>query len=84
MKHPTMLYKYPGDHDIHGDKFDYIVVDKDNTREYNKAIKNGWSKTTAEAKTQKDKPKQQVKKSVDHEKPVMEKRTIKVVGDGLL
>ena len=84
MKHPTMLYKYPGEHDIHGDKFDYIVVDQDNTREYNKAIKDGWCKTTTEAKTPKEKPRQQIKKSIEPEKTVVERRTIKVVGDGLL
>lgn len=25
----VMLYKYPGPHSLHGDKFDYIVVNND-------------------------------------------------------
>lgn len=43
----TMLYKYPGAHEIHGDKFDFVIAD-DVDVEY--AIKDGWSLTTPEAK----------------------------------
>jgi len=50
MNYPTqMLYKFPGKHDIHGDKFDYIVV-KYNNEEIEKAISEGWALTTDEAK----------------------------------
>lgn len=40
----TMLYKHPGDHNIHGDMFDYIV-----TEDIDQALKDGWSLTTPEA-----------------------------------
>lgn len=42
-----MLYKHPGKHKIHGDKFDYVVVPED---EVESTIKKGWYKTTPEAK----------------------------------
>lgn len=43
----VMLYKYPGIHELHGDKFDYIVVDES---EVDTKLKEGWFKTTPEAK----------------------------------
>lgn len=43
----VMLYKYPGPHEIHGDKFDYCIVSED---EVDAAVKDGWAKTTDEAK----------------------------------
>ena len=43
----VMLYKHPGPHEIHGDMFDYIIVDEDAVEN---AIKDGWRKTTDEAK----------------------------------
>ena len=43
----VMLYKHPGPHDIHGDKFDYIVVDEGDV---DAMVKEGWAKTTDEAK----------------------------------
>lgn len=43
----TMLYKYPGQHEIHGGRFDYtIVADKD----IDKAMAEGWHLTTPDAK----------------------------------
>lgn len=42
----VMLYKHPGKHELHGDKFDYIVVDE---LEVDKALNDGWYKTTPEA-----------------------------------
>ena len=42
-----MLYKKPGKHKLHGDTFDYIVVDEE---EVDVATSNGWHKTTTEAK----------------------------------
>ena len=47
MKNPTMLYKHPGAHEMHGDKFDYIVVDE---QDVDQAKKDGWHLTTTEAK----------------------------------
>lgn len=48
----TMLYKYPGEHKIHGDKFDYIITD-----DVEGALKDGWSLTTDEAKKPKEEKK---------------------------
>jgi len=49
MSHPKMLYKKPGIHEIHGDLLDYLIVDYEDTLEYNNALKDGWSVTTPEA-----------------------------------
>lgn len=43
----VMLYKHPGPHAIHGDMFDYVIVDEDDV---DGAIADGWARTTAEAK----------------------------------
>lgn len=43
----TMLYKHPGLHDIHGGKFDYLIV---NDEDIEAAINDGWALTTDEAK----------------------------------
>ncbi len=43
----TMVYKHPGKHQIHGDKFDYLVVADSHVEE---ALDDGWSLTTPEAK----------------------------------
>ncbi len=40
----TMLYKHPGPHKIHDNKFDYIV-----TEDIDAALKDGWFLTTPEA-----------------------------------
>lgn len=40
----TMLYKHPGPHKIHGNKFDYIV-----TEDIDAALEDGWFLTTPEA-----------------------------------
>jgi hypothetical protein len=47
MKNPTMLYKHPGQHKIHGDSFDYVIVDES---EVEAKLKEGWAKGTEEAK----------------------------------
>ena len=47
MKNPTMLYRHPGKHKIHGDSFDYVIVAGDDVEG---ALKDGWHKTTVEAK----------------------------------
>ena len=42
----TMLYKHPGIHEIHGNKFNYIVVDDDQIED---TIADGWHLTTTDA-----------------------------------
>jgi UDP-3-O-[3-hydroxymyristoyl] glucosamine N-acyltransferase len=42
-----MLYKHPGQHEIHGSNFAYIIVDESDIEQ---AIKDGWFLTTDEAK----------------------------------
>lgn len=48
MKSPTMLYKHPGQHEIHGSTFDCIIVDE---CEIAQAITDGWHLTTDQAKS---------------------------------
>ena len=50
---PTMLYKCPGPHDIHGGRFDYVIVDES---EIATAQADGWHLTTTEAKAASEKP----------------------------
>ena len=54
MSKKTMLYKHPGSHDIHGDKFDYIIVED---ADIDASVKDGWSLTTVEAVNGKKKAK---------------------------
>ena len=42
----VMLYAHPGEHEMHGDKFDYIIVDE---KEVKACLKKGWSMSTTEA-----------------------------------
>lgn len=49
MKNATMLYKYPGSTEIHGDNFDFIIVDAEEG-EVEQALADGWFMTTTEAK----------------------------------
>jgi len=49
----VMLYKHPGKHEIHGDMFDYIVVDEGDVEA---KVKEGWAKSTDEAKKPAKKP----------------------------
>lgn len=49
----VMLYKHPGKHQIHGDSFDYIVVEEG---EVAAKVKEGWAKSTDEAKKPAKKP----------------------------
>ena len=43
----TMLYKYPGPHEIHGGLYDYTIVEDE---QIEAAQADGWKLTTAEAK----------------------------------
>lgn len=49
MQNPTMLYKTPGPHSIHGGFFDYKIIDGDNENEVKLAKSEGWHFTTEEA-----------------------------------
>lgn len=42
----VMLYKHGGIHKMHGDNFDYVIVNED---EVDDSIKDGWYLTTTEA-----------------------------------
>ena len=46
-----MLYKHPGKHKLHGDMFDYIIVEEDENKNNNA---KGWSVTNTEAKNGKE------------------------------
>lgn len=50
MKNATMLYKHPGPHEMHGDHFDYTIVDANEEGAIDQAIADGWHLTTDEAK----------------------------------
>jgi hypothetical protein len=50
MSNPTMLFKYPGQHLVDRDKYDYVIIDSEQEQDFNTALSEGWSKTPAEAK----------------------------------
>lgn len=56
----VMLYKHPGVHEIHGDKFDYVIVDE---KDVDEAIAAGWRLTTTDAKEVKPKKTRKPRKS---------------------
>lgn len=43
---PTMLYRAPGPHAIHGGHFDFVIVDES---EVSDKLAEGWHLTTTEA-----------------------------------
>lgn len=47
-EYPRMLYKYPGREEIHGSRFDTLIVE--DADELDGAIADGWAMTTTEAK----------------------------------
>lgn len=49
----VMLYKHPGKTKMHGDKFDYCIVDE---ADVSATKADGWALTTDEAKNGKKKP----------------------------
>lgn len=49
MRNPTMVYKAPGPHPIHGGFFDYKIIDADEEDEVKAAQAEGWFFTTPEA-----------------------------------
>ena len=50
MSNETMVYQHPGRHEIHGDLFDYKIVDADVEGALDAALAEGWHLTTTEAK----------------------------------
>lgn len=65
MPNATMLYKCPGPHDIHGGRFDYIIVDADIKTAVEAALADGWFMTTDEARATYDKLQAGLAASVD-------------------
>lgn len=61
---PTMLYKFPGPHEIHGSNFDHTIVDEEDIEN---AMADGWHLTTTAAKAAHDAAKDAAKE--DEEKP---------------
>lgn len=62
----VMVYRHPGKHEMHGDNFDYKIIDAENL---DKHLADKWFKTTDEAKENtrmkgrpKRKPKQDLEK----------------------
>ncbi|MBQ5963148.1 hypothetical protein [Massilia sp. ZL223] len=51
MQSQTMLYVAPGPHEIHGGRFDYIIVNDDEIEQH---LADGWHLTTTEAKAAHD------------------------------
>lgn len=47
MKDARMLYRYPGPHEIDGEKYDYIILPENQVPSM---LTRGWYLTTAEAK----------------------------------
>lgn len=64
LETPTMLYKYPGPHKIDDGYYDYCIVD---ASEVENKIKEGWSKTIAEAKNSKTEKKNEKKEISEEE-----------------
>lgn len=52
--YPRMLFKLGGPHEIHGGKFDYVIVN--DADEQAAAIADGWALTTQEAAAPKQEP----------------------------
>jgi hypothetical protein len=62
FKNETMLYRYPGTHHLHGDLYDYTIVDASREGVLELALKEGWHLTPAEAKAAATKPVSEKKK----------------------
>ena len=63
FKDETMLYKYPGAHRLHGDLYDYTIVDVSREGVLELAFKEGWHLTPAAAKAAATKPVSEKKKN---------------------
>lgn len=62
MNNPTMLYKHPGIHEMHGDNFDYTITEGS---EVESALTQGWYMTTTEAKENSGNKPKKAKKNDD-------------------
>ncbi len=49
MSAMIMLFKHPGSYEMHGSRYDYIVIDGEKEGAIEQAIKEGWALTTQEA-----------------------------------
>jgi hypothetical protein len=50
LPNDTMFYKCPGEHEIHGGKFDFCIVDANDESAVEAALAEGWHFTTTEAR----------------------------------
>lgn len=50
LPNDTMFYKCPGEHEIHGGKFDFKIIDANDESAVEAALAEGWHFTTTEAR----------------------------------
>lgn len=50
LPNDTMFYKCPGEHEMHGGKFDYCIIDANDESAVEAALADGWHFTTTEAR----------------------------------
>lgn len=50
LPNDTMFYKCPGEHEMHGGKFDFCIIDANNEDAVEAALADGWHLTTTEAR----------------------------------
>ena len=50
LPNDTMFYKCPGEHEMHGGKFDFCIIDANDEEAVEGALAEGWCLTTTEAR----------------------------------
>lgn len=50
LPNDTMFYKCPGEHEMHGGKFAFCIIDANNEDAVEAALAEGWHLTTTEAR----------------------------------
>lgn len=50
LPNDTMFYKCPGEHEMHGGKFDFCIIDANDEDAVEAALADGWHLTTTEAR----------------------------------
>jgi len=50
LPNDTMFYKCPGEHEMHGGKFDFCIIDANDEDAVEAALAEGWHLTTTEAR----------------------------------
>lgn len=50
LPNDTMFYKCPGEHEMHGGKFDFCIIDANDESAVEAALADGWHFTTTEAR----------------------------------